>query len=67
MRIWVLVSIAAAGCHDDKPVITADPDFVKCENAKDKREDDCLDDAGTRAAFDECIARTRKTCVDGGK
>jgi hypothetical protein len=67
MRTLPLLFLSVIGCHDNKPVITADPDFVKCENAKDKREDDCLDDAGTRASFDECIARTRKSCVDGGK
>lgn len=53
-------------CHDDKPVITADPDFANCEAAKDQRENGCLIEAGTRAQFDECIARVRASCVDGG-
>ncbi len=53
-------------CHDDKPVVTADPDFANCSADKSIVENGCLKDAGTRADFDDCIARVRKSCVDGG-
>lgn len=66
---WALifnVTGMLSACHDDKPVIKPDPDFANCEAAKDQRENGCLIDAATRAEFDDCIARVRKSCVDGG-
>jgi hypothetical protein len=65
--VWLCSGLLfAAACHDDKPIIKPDPDFANCEAAKDQRENGCLIDSGTRAEFDECIARVRKSCVDGG-
>jgi len=61
-----LLFLFAIACHDDKPIVTADPDFANCAGEKDKRENDCLIDSGKRADFDACIARVRKSCVDGG-
>ncbi len=55
-----------AACHEEKPVITADPDFANCEAKKNITENECLIEAGTRAQFDACIAAKRKSCVDGG-
>jgi len=66
-NLFAIVALATAACHDDKPVITANPDFANCEAKKDQIENGCLMDAGTRAAFDACIADKRKSCVDGGK
>lgn len=56
---------AACGAPE-KPIVQANPDFANCEGRKDQREDECLIEAGTREAFNDCIARVRKSCVDGG-
>jgi hypothetical protein len=63
---FAVLGLAVASCHDERPAIVADPNFANCAATKDQRENQCLIDAGTRADFDACIARTRKSCVDGG-
>ena len=65
LHVFYFTSTSACGGLD-KPIVQPNPDFANCEAAKSQRENECLIEAGTRVAFDDCIARVRKSCVDGG-
>lgn len=55
-------------CYGDKPVVTANPVAADCIIDRQKAQLDCVKEAGTERAADECIAKVKaaQECVDGG-
>jgi hypothetical protein len=64
-----LLFLFAVGCHDDKPIVVANPVAADCIIDRTKAQLDCVKEAGTERQADECIAHVKATqeCVDGGK
>jgi hypothetical protein len=63
-----LLFLFAAGCHDDKPVVVANPVAADCIADRTIAQLGCVKDAGGQPV-DDCIAKAKaaKECVDGGK
>lgn len=55
-------------CHEDQPVVSPNPQAADCIIDRAKAQLDCVAEAGTEKAADECIAKVKaaKECVDGG-